>query len=226
MRILTPPAFEKKAHHEDDLWVRRECYRFYVQQRRKHCTLTQRLDLWLLAPVCTDCMQSDVFESQREPGIKPATWEEDLLVEVGKETLAETQLQLLKNPDYAFACKKCGCQLRPWNGHEMHIVSYHLEEHYGIDLETPGRTWPSRKLRNQILALYDSRCFACPQETGLHIDHIQPRACDGDAAFRNLQPLCEVCGQRKGDSPASEITVLSTIYFGLQPSDGYEGLFW
>lgn len=223
MPILTPPTFDKKAQHADDLWVRKECYRFYIQQRRLHCTFMERMDLWLLAPFCSNCIQSDPFEPQRQPDIIPPTWEEDVLLAVGKNTLDQTQLQLLKNPEYGIACKKCGRRLRPWNGDEVHVVSYHLEEHYGIDLETPGKAWPSKELRNRIFALYDFKCFACNSEEDLHIDHIQPRALGGDAAFRNLQPLCKECGKRKADTPATEVAVHSAMYFSSPPCDG---LFW
>jgi len=183
----------------------------------------ERMDLWLLAPFCSSCIQSDPFALQRQPDIRPPTWEEDVLFVVGKNTLDEIRLQRSKNLDYGIDCKKCGRRLQPWNADEVHVVSYHLEEHYGIDLETPGRTRPSKNLQNRIFTLYDFKCFACNSEARLHIDHIQPRTRGGDAAFRNLQPLCEECGERKADAPAIDIAVYSAIYFG-SPSD--DGLFW
>jgi 5-methylcytosine-specific restriction endonuclease McrA len=84
-------------------------------------------------------------------------------------------------------------------------VDYHLEEHYGIPLETPGRRKPSRKIRDRIFQLYDQQCFSCGSGGPLHIDHIRPQAKGGDSAFRNLQPLCGVCGNLKRDTEPEEI---------------------
>jgi hypothetical protein len=53
-----------------------------------------------------------------------------------------------------------------------------------------------------------------------------PRFHGGDAAFRNLQPLCTRCGQKKGNTLPTEVSVYSDLYFGPYPSDAYEGLFW
>jgi hypothetical protein len=41
-----------------------------------------------------------------------------------------------------------------------------------------------------------------------------------------LQPLCEDCGQLKGDLMPEEIDIYSDIYFGEEPPDNFEGLFW
>src|SRR5207253_741857 len=121
---------------------------------------------------------------------------------------------------------RCGTELRPWWGDDLWVETYHLEEHYSIPLE-PGRRNPSRKLRDQIIRLYDNRCYGCGRgDVPLHIDHVRPRARGGDASFRNLQPLCERCGQRKGSAMPEEVSICDDLYFGPYPSDGYEGLFW
>jgi len=36
MHILRPYIPTSQEQYEDQLWVREECYRFYVQQRQKH----------------------------------------------------------------------------------------------------------------------------------------------------------------------------------------------
>ncbi|HUI06744.1 MAG TPA: HNH endonuclease [Verrucomicrobiae bacterium] len=215
--------------HAVSIWTQEECYRFYVRQRRLYCSYMELLDLWLQAPVCVDCIQSDPFECLRLPDIGPEAWEEDILITVGETTLTQTQVLLLKNPDFAFECKKCGRSLRPWNGDEVYVVDNHVEGYYGLPMETPGKRQPSGRLRRRIIKLYGNECFKCGlsgRETKLHIDHIRPQALGGDAAFRNLQPLCEKCGGEKGNAEPSERAVYNTIYFGPQPSDGYEGLFW
>lgn len=226
--LIEPYIPNDREQYEDNLWVRSECYRFYVQQRRLHCDFLQIMDLWLIAPYCTECASSDPFEGNRIPDIVPESWECDLLLlGLGQNVLEQTQQALRENPDFHFLCKRCGRELRPWVNSEIYIVSYHLEEHYGIPLQTSGRRNVSRSLRKQLIRLYDNRCFGCNSgERPLHIDHILPKTAGGDAAFRNLQPLCTSCGERKGDDLPDEVKVYSTICFAPYPSDCYEGLFW
>jgi 5-methylcytosine-specific restriction endonuclease McrA len=184
------------------------------------------MDLWLLAPQCEDCACSEPF-SPGLPDIHHDGWEVDLLLHVGPDALDRIQQERAEGSDFALRCKRCGRELRPWEDDDAYVVSYHLEEHYGIPLETPGQTSPPSRLRRKLFALYDSHCFGCrASDRDLHIDHIRPRSKGGDAAFRNLQPLCEECGNRKGDSDPIEVQVYSTIYFGPYPMDSYEGLFW
>ncbi len=226
MPLIEPYIPTDQEQYELDLWAKEECYRFCVQQRRLNCTFLEVMDLWLVAPYCVDCALSNPFEKNRMPDIHPDTWESDLLLEVGLSTLERTKRELVANPDFAFLCKRCGNELRPWIDDEVYVVSYHLEEHYSIPLETPGRKSPSKKLGKHILKLYDNNCFGCGSGDRLHTDHIIPQNNGGDAAFRNLQPLCEKCGNRKGASLPELVEVFSDIYFGPYPSDAYEGLFW
>ncbi len=227
MPRIVPYIPKPQEQHENDLWIRSECYRFYIQQRRLHCTFMQIMDLWLIAPYCTECASSDPFECDRAPDIAPATWECDLLLNVGLSVLEQAREALHENPRFYFPCKRCGRELRPWEDSEIYVVSYHLEEHYGIPLETPGRKKPSMRLQKQITKLYNNKCFSCGSvDHLLHIDHIIPQTKGGNAAFRNLQPLCKSCGNLKGNELPEEIEVYSAIYFGPYPSDSYEGLFW
>lgn len=149
-----------------------------------------------------------------------------LTVADGVSIFDETQALLREDPDHSFQCKHCQCDLRPWNGDPMWVIDYHLEEHYGIDFVTLGRRQPSRKLRDRIFQLYARKCFRCGSNGRLHIDHIRPQAKGGDSAFRNLQPLCEPCGNLKGDAEPEEIEVFNPLYFTAPPSDAWEGLFW
>ncbi len=225
--LIVPHIPSDRERYEDNLWVKSKCYRFYVEQRRLHCNFLQIMDLWLLAPCCTECALSNPLTGNAIPDILPQSWECDLLLSVCQSVLGQTQTALRENPDFHYFCKTCGRELRPWVDSQIYVVSYHLEEHYGIPLETPPRKKPAIILREQIIGLYDNRCFGCNSEKErLDIDHILPKAAGGDAAFRNLQPLCRLCGARKGNQLPEEIEVYSTIYFGPYPSDGYEGLFW
>jgi len=173
-----------------NLWTKKECYRYYIEQRRAHCSYSDILDLWLLAPYCEDCAMSDPFLRDSMPNILPSTWSLDILLELGPQELERIDRLLSEEPEFAFICKKCGTTLHPWDSDNVYVTKYHLEEHYSIPLSTPGRKKPSIKIQKRIISLYERRCFCCGAADQLHIDHIQPRSKGGDAAFRNLQPLC------------------------------------
>ena len=230
-----PPSFEEmvlaelkqKPDHRIGLWLEDECYRYYVKQRRIHCTFTQLMDRWIRAPLCIDCEQSAGGFFPRLPDISGDGWETDILIHNGGRLLRQIKKALRQNRDYAFTCRKCHRELRPWSGDEVYVDHIHVEEHFGIPMTTPGKKQPSKKLRAKILNLYDHRCFGCnKQRKNLHIDHINPQSLGGDSAFRNLQPLCEKCGQKKGNNPSEEVEVYTNMYFEPCPSDAYEGLFW
>jgi len=159
----------------------------------------------------------------------PGAWQVNLLLHVDQadEIIKFTEAQLAEDSEYAFECKRCQHRpLRPWDGDDVWVLNYHLEEHYGINLEEPGKMNPSKKLRKKIFSLYGDHCFRCGETKGLHIDHLRPRAKGGDGAFRNLQPLCERCGNLKGDREPAQIEVFNPIYFMPQPSDSWPNLFW
>jgi hypothetical protein len=177
--------------------------------------------------MCYECALSSPLFNYDLPDISPNNWEEDLGWVLGTEGAGRILALIADDPDFAFLCKGCGRSLAPWSSKDdVYEETYHLEEHYGIPLETPGKRVPSAKLRKQIFKLYDHACFGCGARTNLHLDHILPVSRGGDAAFRNLQPLCERCGQAKGDGLPEDIEVHSDIYFGPYPSDGFPGLFW
>jgi len=211
----------------DTLWIQEECYKFYINQRKRNCSFLQILDLWLQAPFCTSCAQSDPYERFRDADIFPDNWQLDILIHLGGKTLKKIDAALNNDSDFALTCKSCSNELKPWEGDFVYVVNYHLEGHYGIPLETNNRKVPSKKLKRKIIDLYDRKCFHCENPNKeLHIDHILPQSKGGDAAFRNLQPLCTECGNIKADQLPKEVEVFSDIYFEKYPSDSYEGLFW
>lgn len=219
--------YNPEYEYFESLWIREECYKYYVNNRKDNCNYLELMDLWLRAPYCEDCAQSYPFERYNNPDIISDSWKEDIIWSLGKDTLEMIENELNVNSDFSILCKHCMCELRPWNNDNINIVTYHLEEHYGIPLETGNKKSPSKKLTNQVIKLYGGKCFCCgSSDKELHTDHVIPRSKGGDAAFRNLQPLCEDCGNRKADKLPTEVTVFSDIYFGQYPSDGYEGLFW
>ncbi len=184
------------------------------------------MDLWLRAPCCDQCIQSDPFFSGGPPDIMREEWEGHVAWCLGEDTLEVIQKARAEDADFALRCRRCHSTLCPWDGDDVYVLSDHLEEQYGIPMETSGRPKPPRWLRRKIKALYDNVCFACGTGEGLTIDHILPQTAGGDRAFRNLQPLCGLCNIAKGSSIPEDVAVYSDMYFGPEPSDGYEGLFW
>lgn len=224
---IAPVILSPQDQYYLDLWSRMECYKFYVQERRKNCNFMEIMNLRLRVPYCWICLQSDPLAWNRIPDIRPKNWEDDISWKLGGETLEIIKDGLELDPNFAIQCKHCGSLLRPWEKDEVYVVKYHLDEHYDIPLATKGKIYPSEKIRNQIIKLYDHRCFGCNSEgMELHIEHVLPRSHGGDAAFRNMQPLCDSCGNLKGSKLPEEVVVYNDIYFGPYPSDGYEGLFW
>lgn len=56
------------------------------------------------------------------------------------------------------------------------------------------------KSRRELIFLRDgNKCLACGSEENLTIDHIIPKAQDGDNTEDNLQTLCEECNHKKGN---------------------------
>ncbi len=184
------------------------------------------MDLWLLEPYCDTCIQSNPFENSRLPDIEQSNWEVDILLNLGPKTLERVNSLLSDDSDFSFVCKKCRKPLRPWDNDEVYIVKNHFEEYYGIPLVQSNKIIPNKLLRRQIFKFYNNKCFNCGSTKRLHIDHILPRSEGGDVAFRNLQPLCEKCGNDKGNALPEEVEVYCDIYFGHYPSDAYEELFW
>lgn len=226
---LEPATISNALAHEIGLSEESEVYRFYAKERRKHCTTSEIMNLWLLVPYCYDCALNESWDGIVDPCIGPDDWAEDLRSHVGDAVVTQAEDNVRHLPDFGFSCKRCGTGIQPWNGDEMSVARVHVEERFAVPMETPGRQKPSRELARRIKRYYDCRCFGCARhesEGVLHIDHIFPQSKGGTAAFRNLQPLCERCGNEKGDSLPEEVDVCSTMFFGAPPSDSYEGLFW
>lgn len=169
--IFAPIIETPQDRHALDLSTKAECYRFYVQERRAWCTSRERMNLWLRAPYCHECILSDPLRRSRLPDITPGNWLNDIQWTLGEETPAWVFAALEEDERFAFRCKHCHKDLRPWVDDPIYVVHYHLEEHYGIPLYTPGQQNPPERLRKQILELYGNVCFECGNPgPGLHID--------------------------------------------------------
>lgn len=226
---FTPYIETKREIHEHREWMRREAMRHYVRVRRKLATENQVVDVSLRGPKCVGCQASDPFQCDALPEISAASWKEDIALEVGEAAARDMTAAVARGEDPTWYCIRCRCELRPWAGDDVHISREYLEVDYALESETGPKRRPSRAMRSLVLELYDNRCFGCgvPGSIAeLTIDHIIPRAHGGDAAFRNLQPLCRACQQKKADSSGEELGVHDTLYFDGPPSDAYDGLFW
>lgn len=215
--------FSRADEYKFSIWEKEECCKYYVETRKENCTFLELLDLWLHVPYCEDCVASDPFRRNYDSDITPHNWQDDLVWNLGEETARE-----IKRENRSIQCKRCSRELVPEKD-PIHVVPLHLEEHFGIPAGTEGKIEPPKKIRTQIFRLYERKCFNCKKseaEIELHIDHIRPRSKGGDAAFRNLQPLCKICGKLKGNRVPTEVTVTSDIYFGPYPPETFEGLFW
>ena len=151
--------------YRERMWTDRECKLFYAKERQCHCSPTDLMDLWLVAPCCEDCAQNEIGYSGQMPDIVADGWEVDVLIELGGATLYLIESSLSSNPDYGPSCKRCFKTLRPWEGDDLHILRYHLEEHYSIPMEAPGQN-PSERLRQLILQAYGHSCFNCATSNG------------------------------------------------------------
>lgn len=61
-----------------------------------------------------------------------------------------------------------------------------------------GLPVPSR-LKAEVIAAAEGRCFACGSTDEPHVDHIIPRSKGGSNRRENLQVLCRACNTRKSD---------------------------
>ena len=133
MPIISPHVPTRQEVWEERKWLENECYQLYVRERRSHCTFKELMDLWLRAPCCDECIQSEMFfEEGGPPDIMRENWELDTLLKLGPDTLKLIRSTSVSSPDCGPLCKLCQTVLQPWNGDDICILSYHLEEHYRI----------------------------------------------------------------------------------------------
>jgi 5-methylcytosine-specific restriction endonuclease McrA len=117
----------------------------------------------------------------------------------GEEILRNVADLMTAGHDVSFFCASCETPLRPWARDRIWVRHYHAEEHFGIPQEDERRKNPSDWLERLVWEAYGRKCFRCGATEGLTIDHIRPVSKGGDAAFRNLQPLCRSCNNWKAD---------------------------
>lgn len=225
--LLHPYIETPQEIYQHREWVQREAARYYARCRRDFAEVNQVLDIWLRGPRCDYCQASDPFDRDAMPTISARSWEEDVAMELGEGELRRMVEALAADDDPVWYCVGCHSSLRPWDGDDVFVATKHLEEAHFLLTETGPRQIPPRAMRRLVRQAYEHSCFWCrTANRPLTVDHIIPRSRGGDAAFRNLQPLCEACQQKKGVMAGEEITVHDNVYFRSIPGDSYEGLFW
>lgn len=210
-------------HFQHQIWraYEKELVGEYAHQRMLHCAPTELLELFFRAPVCEECIPNDPHRWADWPSIMAADWEEHILCELGEDARDDIVRSRALGEPCAFTCFRCGRDIEPWNGDDVYTITEHWEEYHGIATETPNRVNPSPRARDLILSAYDHRCFSCGRaDRALPIDHIHPRVLGGDAALRNLQPLCTPCGNLKAATPATTVEV--TVLTGFGPASRWE----
>jgi 5-methylcytosine-specific restriction endonuclease McrA len=221
------PCIPAQAAHFIDSWQKDECVRYYATSRSELCNFRQILDIRFPIPYCCDCIDSFSWFSPRMPDISWSNWKDDIIWEVGAETLKTIRQARQRDRYFAILCKRCMTELRPWQSDDLYVERLELPELYSIPICPPNQVNASKRLRQVVTNLYGNKCFRCKAtRVRLHIDHILPRSKGGTAVFSNLQPLCEGCGQLKGNCEPEDITLVNDMYFGPYPADSYEGLFW
>jgi hypothetical protein len=102
--VLRPSPIDPVEQHWHSLWVREECYRFYVEHRRHYCSHLQLLDLWLQAPYCEDCIWSDPFKRDGRPDIAGKGWQVDIVLKLGGgfSLVDEIEEILKEDSDFSF----------------------------------------------------------------------------------------------------------------------------
>ncbi|MFI5396263.1 MAG: HNH endonuclease [Candidatus Binatia bacterium] len=196
--------------YEGKNWAMDEDRASYIQARIANCDHMQLLDLRRPGFLCENCFGASVdgiFVDYRPPDICSATWKTDFAREFDEDLLADLRRSRKASPAYALECGQCLRLLRPWSGESIYVQTRELAEQLNSSDEVYAIK-PSSKVKKRILQLYGRACFGCGRrDVSLHIDHIQPRSRGGNAAFRNLQPLCNECGRRKGNQVPAEVVM-------------------
>jgi 5-methylcytosine-specific restriction protein A len=70
-----------------------------------------------------------------------------------------------------------------------------------------------RLIRKEVIRRDNCRCRACglPDIDNLQADHIVPESLGGKIEIDNLQTLCAICNNRKGNACLGELPIMSAI---------------
>ena len=70
-----------------------------------------------------------------------------------------------------------------------------------------------KSTREEVIKKSNHRCSACglPDTDNLQADHIKPESKGGRDTIDNLQALCAICNNRKGNTEVGELPILPII---------------
>src|SRR5882672_6356006 len=115
-QILEPVILPVALSHELDQFRENEARKFYVENRRKNCTHMQIMDLWLVVPICYGCALNQSCDGVVRPFIAPSDWQAGIRAHDGETVLRRTKRELRGDPSFAYRCKSCSADVRPWDG--------------------------------------------------------------------------------------------------------------
>ncbi len=174
-------------------WLELEYRRTLVHHRKMVCSHNDALKIEVpkfLCPSCFGAKVGGVFLIPRGPDVLSERWAEDLAW-ILDDGFADSIAQDSDGP----RCQSCRCNL---HGRDLYVETIDLADQLGVPDETNDIN-PSRSLWDEVMWLYDRKCFACGSNKNLGADHIEPRSEGGQAWFWNIQPLCEECGNDKAN---------------------------
>jgi len=186
-------AVDPQSAHDAITWRVEENRALHAQLRRAVGDPMVVLAVYRQRLVCVNCFSAGVdgvLRSYRHPDVDSESWELDA------DGAWEAELV-----DLGSMCSECHRALRV--GDEFYIE----DEELPLDKYEVSAVEPSRATKKQVFQLYGHACFGCGASgVPLRVDHIQPRCRGGTAGFGNLQPLCEICdNRRKKDRPPTEL---------------------
>jgi hypothetical protein len=186
--------------HETKAWLAREYHASLVRDRKAVCGYNDKLKIESAKILCDGCFGiNDVFVTYRAPDVLPETWKSDLANFFDDQTVASIAQDSVR-------CDSCWRNLNEDDA--LYVETVELAERLGISDDTDAIE-PPNKRRDEVLKLYERKCFRCGStKERLGIDHITPRSRGGNAAFENLQPLCEKCGNAKADQAPNDIVIV------------------
>jgi 5-methylcytosine-specific restriction endonuclease McrA len=214
---------------EDRPWIEQQVCDAIRRARRGHDHMTA-VDIRVLVAQCTGCAYSEAraTEGMVEP---PDIFGSDLTT--GYEAIGLTRKQIkavkkaIEEGSWSPRCYYwCGSRIDVI-GEGFHVRRASLSAYFGLDAHE-GRK-PPEWMRDAVLRGFGGRCGGCRRRltpTNTTLDHIVAKSKGGLTEMTNLQPLCERCNGKKGDSEVEVVDVVLTFPLRPAPSDGFEGVIW